>query len=110
MTHGLCCFNKTSMLSVAYPTNPIVMQKNNFYMSSVRQILQAVQDREADEKQQELSARCRQQSRLRSMLDMDSESPVLPVVASKDPHSLEDAARTALGTQPDTCDGAGVLI
>ena len=29
---------------------------------------------------------------------MDAESPVLPVIASKDPHSLEDAARTALGT------------
>ena len=29
---------------------------------------------------------------------MDAESPVLPVIASRDPHSLEDAARTALGT------------
>lgn len=28
---------------------------------------------------------------------MDSESPVLPVLPSKDPHSLEDAARLALG-------------
>ena len=28
---------------------------------------------------------------------MESESPVLPVLPSKDPHSLEDAARLALG-------------
>lgn len=34
---------------------------------------------------------------------MDAESPVLPVMPSKDPHSLEDAARTALGTWPDDC-------
>ena len=33
---------------------------------------------------------------------MDAESPVLPVVASKDPHSLEDAARTALGMRPES--------
>ena len=40
---------------------------------------------------------CRQQPRLRSMLDMDSETPVLPSLASREPHSLEDAARVALG-------------
>ena len=28
---------------------------------------------------------------------MDTESPVLPMIASKDPHSLEEAARIALG-------------
>lgn len=40
---------------------------------------------------------CRQQPRLRSMLDMDSETHVLPFQASREPHSLEDAARVALG-------------
>jgi len=28
---------------------------------------------------------------------MDTDSPVLPMIASKDPHSLEEAARIALG-------------
>ena len=40
---------------------------------------------------------CRQQPRLRSMLDMDLETPVLPFLTSREAHSLEDAARVALG-------------
>ncbi len=28
---------------------------------------------------------------------MDTDSPVLPMIASKDPHNLEEAARIALG-------------
>ena len=36
---------------------------------------------------------------------MDAESPVLPVMTSKDPHSLEDAARTALGMQHESSAG-----
>ncbi len=44
------------------------------------------------------------------MLDMDAESPVLPVIASKEPHSLEDAARTALGMRHDSFNGAKLWV
>ena len=38
---------------------------------------------------------------------MDSESLVLPILPSKEPHSLEDAARLALGECRLTCPDVG---